>query len=199
MKSLITGSLVLGLVLLTSCSGTRGRIMSDTDQDFVGNTGAGAATYDRLINESVTKLLRGHSAARTGAAPLKIALLNVENKTVEEIGDWQDQIYALLSTSINQADRYTTISQRFVSAALREGRLRTDDLFIPAKRRTFAAILEQQGQPVDALVFPELTSGSTRAAGETSQRNYNLRLELVDVQSGTTEEVSARIRKEYQR
>jgi hypothetical protein len=193
--------LLIGLALcaLLSCSGQRGRIMSDTDQDFVGSNSAGAATFDRLVSEAVEKLLKGHSASDAGLSKLKIAVLNVENKSAEELGDWQDQIYALISTSINTSQRYDMISQRFVGAALREARMRPEELFIAAKRRTFIAILESQGQPVDALLFPELTSGTTSSGADTTQRNYVLRLELVDVQSGRSQEATARLRKEYQR
>lgn len=189
----------ISLSLLLSCAGERGRIMTDDEDDYVGNRTAGSATFDRLIGESVEKLLRSHSAARGGLSRLKIAVLSVENLSAEELGDWQEQIYSLITTSVNQSDRYDMISERFVSSALREGRLRADDLFKPAQRRTFMAILESQGQPVDAFLYPKLTSGSTGAGGGTRQRDYTLQLELVDLNTGRTEMVAETIRKEYVR
>ena len=89
------------------------------------------------------------------------------------------------------------ISKRYVNAALREARLRPDQLFIPGNRRTFAAILESQGEPVDTMLFPKLTSGTTPSAGVT-QRNYLLTLELVDLKSGYSKKFSSdALRKEY--
>jgi hypothetical protein len=197
MKELLAGGL-LALSLLGCATEQRGRVMADTDQDYVGNRGAGAETFDRLISGAAEKLLMGRSAANSGVGPIKVVVLPVENKTIEELMDWQDQIYALIATTINRSERYQMISDRFVNAALREARLRPDELFVPAKRREFIAILESQGQPVDALLYPELTTGTTSAQGGITQRNYNLRLELIDVATGTSEQVSERLRKEYQ-
>jgi hypothetical protein len=199
MKTLL--AVTFAVSLLASCeSGPRGRVMADTDQDYVGNRAAGAETFDRLISESVERTLAGHTAARTGNDPLKVVSLPVENASAEELGDWQEQIYELIDTSINRSERYTMISQRFVDAALREARLRPDELFIPAKRRTFVAILEQEGQPVDLLLFPRLTSGTTSAGQGVTQRNYLLNLELVDLKSGESFKYSSKpLRKEYQR
>lgn len=199
MKTLL--AVTFAVSLLASCeSGPRGRVMADTDQDYVGNRAAGAETFDRLISEAVERTLAGHTAARTGNDPLKVVSLPVENASAEELGDWQEQIYELIDTSINRSERYTMISQRFVDAALREARLRPDELFIPAKRRTFVAILEQEGQPVDLLLFPRLTSGTTSAGQGVTQRNYLLNLELVDLKSGESFKYSSKpLRKEYQR
>lgn len=199
MKTLL--AVTFALCALASCeSGPRGRVMADTDQDYVGNRGAGAETFDRLISEAVERTLAGHTAARTGNDPLKVVSLPVENQSSEELGDWQSQIYELIDTSINRSERYTMISERFVNAALREARLKPEDLFIPAKRRTFVSILEQEGQPVDLMLFPKLTSGTTSAAEGVTQRNYLLNLELVDLQSGVSYKYSSKpLRKEYQR
>ncbi len=197
---------LMGLVLLlASCApGRRGKIMSSSDQDYVGNTSAGAATFDRLISGAVERLLKLHNAAKTGNAKLKVVVLPLENRSGEEIGDWQEQIYELIDTSINRSDRYEMVSGRFVSAALREagpkgGRLRPDDLFIPSKRRSFLRVLESQGNVVAALLFPKLTRGTTNAGQGLTQRNYMLNLELVDVKSGKSYKVAERLRKEYHR
>jgi hypothetical protein len=193
---------LMGLVLLlSSCaSGRRGKIMSSSDQDYVGNTSAGAATFDRLISGAVERLLKLHNAAKTGNAKLKVVVLPLENRSGEEIGDWQEQIYELIDTSINRSDRYEMVSGRFVSAAMREaGRLRSDDLFIPSKRRAFLRVLESQGNVVAALLFPKLTRGTTNAGQGVTQRNYMLNLELVDVKSGKSFKVAERLRKEYHR
>ena len=192
-----SGWVVVGLLAM-SCSGPEGRVMEDAEEDIVGNRAAGAETFDRLIEGAVQKLLLEHSAASTGVKH-QIAVLEVENASAEELTDWQEQIYDKLDTSINQSERYVTISRRFVDEALRETRLRPDNLFLPKYRRDFIAVLEQSGNPVELLLFPKLSSGTTRGGDDTTQRNYLLTLELVDVDSGKSETFSQPVRKQYQR
>jgi hypothetical protein len=185
------------LLALAGCENPKARVMGQGDQDYVGASRAGAETYDRLTAESVDRLLSLHSASLTNNRQLKVAVLGVENKSSEELGDWHEQLYQVIDTSINRAGRYRTISRRFVDAAMRELRLRNEDLFIPAKRRQFIALLEQQGNPVECLLFPTLTSGTTAADSGITQRNYLLTLELVDVETGFNDKVAATLRKEY--
>ncbi|MEM7205027.1 MAG: penicillin-binding protein activator LpoB [Planctomycetota bacterium] len=180
-----------------ACESPRARIMADTDQDFVGDRTAGAGTFDRLISEGVEKLLTDHSAAQGGLGKLSIVSLPVENESAEELGDWQEQIYSLLTTSVNRSERYNMISRRFVEAALRETRLRPDQLFLPQYQRQLLEVLEQQGLPVDAMLFPKLTSGTTDAGRGITQRNYGFELALVDVKSGQERMYTTRLRKEY--
>jgi hypothetical protein len=162
----------------------------------VGSSTAGAESYDRLIEGAVQKLLQQHSATARGVEQLKIAVLEVENASAEELLDWQEHIYEKITTSINQSLRYRDVSLRFVQAALRETRLRPDDLFLPKNQRSFAGALEAQGNPVQCLLFPKLTSGTTRGE-DVRQRNYLLTLELVDIQTGWNEKVAEQIRKAY--
>lgn len=198
MNTLKTTLLLLATCALFACeSGPSGRIMSDTEDDNVGNRSAGAPAFDRLISNVVERQLKDHSAAHTFSPKVKVVCLPVENASSEELGDWQEHIYELIDSSINRSDRYAMISKRYVNAALREARLRPDQLFIPGNRRTFAAILESQGEPVDTMLFPKLTSGTTPSAGVT-QRNYLLTLELVDLKSGYSKKFSSdALRKEY--
>ena len=176
----------------------QGRIMTDDEPDQVGARTAGAATYDQLINGAVQQLLQLHSAANAGLGQLKVATLGIENASGEELGDWNDQIFELIDTSINRSGRYRTVSTRFVNEALRETRLRTEQLFIPEHRRTFMDLLETKGTPVECLLFPKLTRGTTVGGGST-QRNYMLTLELVDVKTGWNDKVSEQLRKQYSR
>ena len=195
----ITSVAVAALALtLVSCTEPQGRIMDDSEQDHVGSKAAGAAAFDRLITGSVTKLLDSHNAAHAGTGKLKVAVLRVDNASAEELLDWQEQIFDLISTSINQSGRYETVSVRYVDAALRDTRLRRDDLFLPAKRREFLKILERDDNPAQVLLFPKLSSGTT-VGDNVGQRNYLMTLELVDVSSGKDFRVSERIRKAYTR
>ncbi|MGQ9589513.1 MAG: penicillin-binding protein activator LpoB [Planctomycetota bacterium] len=185
-------------LLAASCRTPEGRVMEDSEQDYVGARAAGAETFERLIAGTVNKLLEGQTAARTATGRLSIAVLPVENASGEELGDWQEQIYDLIATSINTSDRYQMINRRFVEAALREGRLRSTELFLPEKRREFLRILEVSKSPADFLLFPKLTSGTTQGEG-VRQRNYLLTLDLVDVHTGAFQSVAEKVRKAYTR
>jgi len=131
-------------VSLIGCGSQKeGRIMGEEEQDYVGKDAAGSATYDRLIEEAVTKLLRRQAAAKKGLSQLKVAYLGVENKSAEDLGDFQDQLFELIDTSINKADRFRTISSRFVNEALRETRLRREQLL----SRATAASSSRRSRP----------------------------------------------------
>ncbi|MEZ5962696.1 MAG: penicillin-binding protein activator LpoB [Planctomycetota bacterium] len=192
-------ALVLGLLAVgAACGGPTGRVKSDDEQDLTGTTRAGAETFNRLIQESVDNLLQKPSAQKSGADRLKIAFLELENRSAEELVDWRDTVRQRIDESVNRSGRYRNISDRFVRAALQETSLRPDDLYLPEKRRRFLKVLEANGNPVDFLMYASLNSGTTSAGRET-QRDYLLTLELVDVETGESEKVNADVRKEYLR
>ena len=83
-----------------------------------------------------------------------------------------------------------------VDAALVETRLRPDSLFLPENRAQFAAALGRQGAPVDYLLYATITSGTTDR-NKTTQRDYLLTLEMVNLHSGDFLKESATIRKGY--
>jgi hypothetical protein len=192
------GVLLLGLACLAACeSGRRGRIMSESDQDYVDISGAAGAEFDRLIEGSVQRLLRLPIAADRNLEKAKVVALAVQNDSGQELGDWQESIYQLIDTSINRSERFENISRRFVAEALKENGLRQEQLFIPRHQRAFLATLEQRSLPVDFLLFPTLTRGTTNAGEGITQRSYELSLELVDVKSGKSDKVIERLRKEF--
>ena len=88
------------------------------------------------------------------------------------------------------------MSKRMVDAALHETRMRPDALFLPDNRRLIAAVLERSGTPVDYLLFAQLTSGTTKRNSST-QRDYELTLELVNVHTGLKDKLSSEVRKGY--
>jgi hypothetical protein len=187
--------------LFTGCQGTTGRVIRDDKRDMVGNTAAGAETFRPIVDECVGKLLARHcppgaTIGQPGAGGKRICFVGVENKGSEEIGDFKDQIVEVIDTRIVQSGVFQTVSRRVVDVGLRTTRLRPDDLLLPANRQAFQAVLQQQGQPFDYLLFANLTTGTTRSGGD-AQRDYLLTLELVDVQSGTPSRESATIRKGY--
>jgi hypothetical protein len=127
---------------------------------------------------------------------MHVCFVGVENKTAEEIGDFKEQIYESIDSKLIESSTFAPVSRRYVEAGLREARLRPDQLFIPDNMRMFVAIMEQQGQPFDYLLFAKLTSGTTRE-NKDYQRDYLLTLELVDIRSGQQDKQSATISKGY--
>ncbi len=183
-------------LLLPACSTDRGRIMTDTEQDYVDTDGAGAATYDRLIEGAVNKLLNRHRDDFENRKVRKVAFISVENHSAEELGEWGEQIYEVIDTKINHFEGYQTISRRYVDAGLREGRLKPDDLFVPKKRRQFLAIMEQQNNPAECLLYASITRGVTDGQ-DVRQHNYRLTMELVDVASGNNYKETQLVRKAF--
>jgi hypothetical protein len=177
--------------------------MRPGDREMVGSHGAGGETYKPLVEEAVANLLGRHASAIQQAsmegaepAPLRICFVGVENKSAEELGDFKEQIYQAVDSRIMESQVFATVSRRFVEAGLRQNHLRPDDLFIPEHNRAFADTLEQQGQPFDFLLFANLTSGTTRE-NQNFQRDYQLTLELVNLQTGETDKQSASLSKAY--
>lgn len=192
------------LVLLASCRSTpTAHVLHPGAPDLVGTTRAGAETYRPLVEEAVTKLLsRQRSSVQTAAAgparPLRVCFVGIENRSAEEMGDFKEQLYEMIDTLLENNASFQPVSRRYLQAALRETGLRPDQLFLPANMRQVATALEQQGQPVDCLLFARLTSGTTNA-GRDTQRDYMLTLEVVNVRTGDYDKESALLRKHYHR
>ena len=113
---------------------------------MVGSHNAGTEVYKPLIDESVGKLLARHAQGvqpasynPNGPQPLRICFVGVENKSIEEMGDFKEQIYQAIDTRITQSGTFQTVSRRFVDAGLQQARLRPDMLFIPQNMRNFSA------------------------------------------------------------
>ncbi len=199
----------------SGCASHRyGHLLANDDVDMVGSHAAGAATWNPLVDESVAKLLGRcppavqpvafqsemsldatiGSALATG--PATVCFIGIENKSIEEMADFKDQLYERIDSQINGAETFRSISRRMVDAALIETRLRPDALFLPQNREAFAAALGRQGTPVDYLLYATITTGTTDR-NKSTQRDYLLTLEMVNLHSGDYLKESAKIRKGY--
>ena len=196
-----------GLSALAGCKGNQyARVIKPGDQQMVGSHAAGQETFKPLIDEAVCKLLarhepESHVQISTMGEPLPppkmhIAFVGVENKTAEEIGDFKEQIYESIDSKLLESSTFLPVSRRFVEAGLTQARMRPDQLFIPDNLRMFVAIMEQQQQPFDYLLFAKLTSGTTRE-NKDYQRDYLLTLELIDIRTGQQDKQSAMLSKGY--
>ncbi|MGB0599289.1 MAG: penicillin-binding protein activator LpoB [Rubripirellula sp.] len=217
-------TILAGLTFVGCASHQYGHILAQDDKDMVGSHAAGAATWNPLVDEAMAKLLGQcppasdpttlqpasyqqnlHSEPVIGSAlatgqlamgPANVCFIGVENKSAEEVGDFKDQLYERIDSQINAGGPFRSISRRMVGAALRETRLRPDSLYLPQNRDVFSAALGRQGTPIDYLLYANITSGTTER-NKTSQRDYLLTLELVNVHTGETLKESAKIRKGY--
>ncbi|HID78755.1 MAG TPA: penicillin-binding protein activator LpoB [Planctomycetaceae bacterium] len=201
--------MAIGLTAVAAVAfwGCRGRqtaqVLAPGESDMVGSHAAGAETFKPLVEQAVTSLLARHAQAIQPAGfaqqdqrPMRVCFVGVENRSIEEIGDFKEQIYQMIDTLLVQSPVYQPISRRFVEAGLRETRLRPDQLFVPENMRAFMAQMEQLGQPFEYLLYATITSGTTRSNADY-QRDYMLTLEMINVQTGHYDKESAHLRKGY--
>jgi hypothetical protein len=179
------------------------RVVKPGEREMVGSHQAGQETFRPLIEESVAKLLsrcetNPTQLVSTDAAPHRynVCFVGVENASIEEMGDFKEQVYEAIDTKIRESGTFQTISRRFVDAGLHECRMRPDQLMIPDNMRQFVGVMEQEGHPFEYLLFAKLTSGTTRENKEY-QRDYLLTLELVNIHNGISEKQSAELKKGY--
>ena len=190
--------------IFASCrSRQTAQVLDYSTPDLVGSHAAGAETFGPLVDEAVGKLL---ARQMDGSSQLvqagyeqprrRICFVGVENRSIEALADFKEQLYEHIDSRLVEAPVFDTVSRRFVEAGLRETRLRPEDLFVPANMQQFLAVMAQQGQPVDCLLFAKLTSGTTND-NRDYQRDYLLTLELVDILSGNVHKEAAHLRKGY--
>ncbi|MEL6110543.1 MAG: penicillin-binding protein activator LpoB [Planctomycetota bacterium] len=212
-----TSLFVVFLVASAGCAARQyGHVLASNDKDLVGSHAAGAATWNPLVDQAVAQLLSRcppnvrpvgfegpegvvldqevvHSAL---AGPATVCFIGIENKSAEELGDFKDQLVERIDSQINANSGYRGLSRRLVQTALKASRLRPDELFLPAQRQMFAAALGEHGSPVDYLLYATITSGTTDR-NRSSQRDYVLTLEIVNLHTGDFLKESAEIRKGY--
>ncbi len=210
-----TLTLFASLLTMGCASRQYGHLLSSKDKDMVGSHAAGSATWNPLVDEAVAKLLgrcppavqpvafqpevpidASTIGSSLAAGRATICFVGVENSSAEEMIDFKEQLYERIDSQINSAETFRGISRRVVDAALRETRLRPESLFLPHNQATFAAALHQQGTPVDYLMFAKVTTGTTDR-NKSSQRDYMLTLEMVNLHTGEFLKESATIRKGY--
>lgn len=181
-------------------------VIKPGEKEMVGSHQAGQETFKPLVDEAVMKLMSRHdvpahmqvSAHQETLPPPRasVCFVGVCNKSAEEIGDFKEQIYQAIDSRLHECGSFAPISRQYVDAGLRELRLRPDDLFVPQNMRSFVALMEQQGQQIQFLLFATLTSGTTRE-NQNYQRDYQLVLELVDIQTGQSDKQTAELSKAY--
>jgi hypothetical protein len=205
-RSVVIAILGFAILVQLGCrSNQTAQVMKPGDKQMVGSHQAGNETYGPLVDECVGKLLARHGPGSMeqaslvqGAQPgqLRVCFVGVENKSMEEMGDFKDDLFQRIDSRILQSQVFQSVSRRYVEAGLQQCRLRPDDLMVPSNLRTFTASMEQMQQPFDFLLFATVTSGTTRS-NKDYQRNYLMTLELVNVHNGQADKESAELEKQY--
>jgi hypothetical protein len=195
----------VSLILGSGCRGHQyGHLLQATDKNLVGSHEAGAEVFDPLVDEAIAKLLTRQEQAwpecpmGPDGLPAKksICFVCVENKMAEDIGDFKDQLYEQIDSRILESNAFQPISRRMIDAALVETRLRPDSLMVPDNMRLLSSVLQRDGAPVDYFLYAKLTSGTTKRNSST-QRDYLLTLEMVNLHNGSYDKQSSEIRKGY--
>ena len=208
----------LGAMTLSQlgCNRQYGHLLTHDNKDLVGSHAAGAGTWNPLVDQAVAQLLSRCPPAVQPASfelagnvpmdpvvgqtlasgPANVCFIGIENKSAEELFDFKDQLYERIDSQINSAETFRSVSRRMIDVALRETGLRPDSLFLPQNRDAFAGVLGKHGTPVDYLLYATITSGTTDR-NKSSQRDYLLTLEMVNLHSGDYMKESAKIRKGY--
>ena len=125
-----------------------------------------------------------------------VCFVGIENKSAEDIGDFKDKLYNQIDSKILESHSFQPNSKRMVDAALHETRMRPDALMLPDNMRLFTAVLQRSGAPIDYLLYATLTSGTTKRNSST-QRDYELTLELTNVHTGEYDKLSSEMHKGY--
>jgi hypothetical protein len=202
------GLILVGLILLgtVGCrTNQTAQVMRPGDKQMVGSHNAGNETYAPLVDEAVGKLLARHQQPEDQPASLAqnaqpgkfhVCFVGVENKSIEEMGDFKEDLFQRIDSRILQSQVFLPISRKYVEAGLQQCRLRPDDLMVPKHMQTFTASMDQMQQPFDFLLFATVTSGTTRS-NKDYQRSYLLTLELVNIHNGQSDKESAELEKQY--
>jgi hypothetical protein len=202
----LMGLLGLGVLAKSGCrSNQTAQIVKPGDKNLVGSHTAGNETFSPLVDGAVSNLLARHSQGIQPVGlvqggpppgPMRICFVGVENKSIEEMGDFKEQIYQQIDSRILQSQVYQSVSRRYVQAGLEQCRLRPDELMVPQNMRAFTQVMEQMGQPFDYMLYATLTSGTTRS-NKDYQRNYLLTMEMINTHNGQYDKESAEIDKQY--
>lgn len=177
------------------------RVTMPGEDAMIGSHQAGQDTCTPLVNDAVAKLLARHvdmavqpvrsdDGSEMASPVRRVCFVGVENKSAEDIGDFKERIYQSIDSRILESSMFQPVNRRFVDAGLRDTSLRPDQVLLPEHMRAFAAHMEQQGQPIDYLLYATITSGTTRK-NRGSRRDYVLTLELVETATGTYDRQSS--------
>ncbi len=196
MKAKLFHTILLAyLTLPVACDSVSARIMEDDEKDMVDVRSAGAAAFEKMVTESVTKILNRHRGDANGIQVRRLAFVDLQNRTKEELGEWREQLIDRIQIGIDQHPAYRIVAEELVTAVLSEmGNPPVEKLLLPKPQREFAKVLEKKNSPVQFLMYGSLTRGGTVGNNER-QANYLLTLRLINTATGDTDTEGAMVRK----
>jgi hypothetical protein len=185
---------IAGLVAV--CTGCRGTTL--LHRPLLLTMTAAATPEETLrgpVEGAVAKLLARHvgrpvvqvSFAGTDLAPpaQRICIVSVSDETPDGAGDLAAGIRGIIQDRLAASTSFAPVDQTAVTTALRAGRLEPARLRGVDERRSFAALMEEQGLSVDFLLF------ATVSDAEGPDGLPQLELELIDARSGDRDEERA--------
>ena len=199
------GLLGLGTCAQLGCrSNQTAQVVKPGDKQMVGSATAGGETYGPLVDGAVSNLLARQCIVQPASymqgapanAQMKICFLGVENKSIEELGDFRETLYEQIDQRILNSGTFQPVNKRFVESGLKAANLRPDEVFIPQNMRILTERMEQMHQPFDFVLIAKVTSGTTRS-NANYEREYLLTLEMVNVHNGSYSKESATLVKKY--
>lgn len=147
------------------------------------------------VEGAVAKLLARHvgrpvvqaSFAGTDLAPppQRLCIVSVTDETPDGAGDLAARIRGIIQDRLETSTSFAPLDHAAVTAALRAGRLEPDRLRGVDERRSFTALMEEQGLTVDFLLF------ATVSDADGPDGLPQLELELIDARSGDRDEERA--------
>ena len=196
MKAKLFHTILLAcLTLPVACDSVSARIMGDDEKDMVDVRGAGAAAFEKMVTESVTKILNRHRGDANGIQVRRLAFVDLQNRTKEELGEWREQLIDRIQIGIDQHPAYRIVAEELVTAVLSEmGNPPVEKLLLPKPQREFAKVLEKKNSPVQFLMYGSLTRGGTTGNNQR-QANYLLTLRLINTATGDTDTEGSMVRK----
>lgn len=185
-----------GVSLTTGCTGTRGRVMSADEGTLVGARRAGQEVYDSLVRKTVAKILDDTAAKKFVQG--RVAFVGIENSSAEELGDHRDSIFQKIDTLLVNSNRFSMVSKRAVDAALTEVGMAPGDLFLKGGKEEFVKILRSESQEPQYLMWGVMTTSSVDGGGGVRQVNYQLTLEMTNLQTAEYSKQMSEERKTYE-
>ena len=104
-------TMVALFALATGCAET-GRVMTADEPSLAGSRTAGADVYNKLIDETLRKLLE--SSSRNGSPKKVICFVDIENKGAEELAENKAAIFEQIDIIIVESGIYIPVSRRQV-------------------------------------------------------------------------------------
>lgn len=206
-------ALVLGgaAATMVGCrSHQKARVKGLNEEDRVGSHKAGAEVFNPVVASVVAKMIARVEAEcydpqvfaqmqgddfMPQMPKKRITFISIENRSAEELGDFKDHIKEVIIQKIGESPAFEIVSDKAVSAALRQTGLKPEDLFVQTHLKHFRNQLGALGE-FDYLLYAKLTSGTTQD-NKDMQRDYLLTLTLHNVIDFSEMSVSEPISKEY--